>query len=113
MCLDCGSSLRLPQVSRLLPRMLFEDFAPRAEEADFVTAVCWDLDEAVAEWAARLAGGATRSFAESKALLNPPAVVRETLAREAAAIKRLAATADGRSGIAAFLAREEPVFGGN
>jgi len=114
MCMDCGSSLRLPQLGglALTQLMLFEGFSPTAEQAEFVTQVCEDLETDLREWANRLAAGPTEAWARSKALLCPPHVVRETLAREAEGIRALARTADAREGISAFRKRHEPVFQG-
>lgn len=114
MCMDCGSSLRLPQLGglALTQLMLFEGFAPTAERADFVTQACEDLETDLLEWAERLAKGPTEAWATSKALLCPPELVRAHLAREAAGILRLAQTADAREGIGAFLGRREPAFQG-
>ena len=64
-------------------------------------------------WSWRLAAGATRALAETKAAVNAASVdVEAALAREEAGQLRLMATEDYREGVAAFLAKRSTEFTG-
>ncbi|MEU5877839.1 enoyl-CoA hydratase-related protein [Spirillospora sp. NPDC047279] len=69
-----------------------------------------EVEPVAAKLARRLAAGPTRAFAASKRLLARP--LAEALEAEALEQNALAATHDHTAAVAAFLAREEPVFRG-
>lgn len=60
----------------------------------------------------RLAAGPTAAYAASKLLLADPAGLDATLVAEAEAQDRLGATSDHGAAVAAFLAKDKPVFVG-
>lgn len=62
--------------------------------------------------ATRLAHGPTAAYAESKRLLAGAAGLEQTLHEEAAAQARLGASHDHPAAVAAFLAKQRPVFTG-
>ena len=73
-----------------------------------------EVQAAAAEWADRLAGGPTRSFALTKWLVNRSLDAdRATMAHdEAVAVELNAATQDAAEGVAAFQQRRPPVWKG-
>lgn len=90
--------------------------ARQAMEWGLVNQVVAD-DQVVAtalEIAHRLANGPTRSFGETKRLLLSGATesLESQMEKESRAIAAMAGSADGREGIAAFLAKRAPVFTG-
>ena len=72
------------------------------------------LGERAMELARHLASGPTLAFAGAKQLLrqtyNQP--LEAQMADESESIARMAATEDGRGGIAAFVAKQRPTFAG-
>lgn len=74
-----------------------------------------DLAGAVADWRARLANGPTRAFAQQRSLFlqSHGSSLEAHLEDEARGIARLCASADGREGIAAFIAKRRPDFAGS
>jgi 2-(1,2-epoxy-1,2-dihydrophenyl)acetyl-CoA isomerase len=97
--------------------LLAEPFtAERAEQWGLVTRVVPgdELAAAASDLATRLAAGPTLAFAESKALIaaavQPP--LADVLAAEAAAQRRLGATADHAGAVDAFLSKRKPEFTG-
>ena len=73
-----------------------------------------DLTEEAIILARRLAAGPTRAHGAIKRLLVSAATesLETQLAREAAEISALAATPDGREGVAAFAQKRKPAFTG-
>jgi 2-(1,2-epoxy-1,2-dihydrophenyl)acetyl-CoA isomerase len=69
------------------------------------------MDEAM-DLARRLAGGATLAFGAVKRMLHESfaATLETQMELEARTIASMARTADGREGIAAFLAKRKPEF---
>lgn len=65
--------------------------------------------------AGQLATGATGALGAAKRLLHAgwTATLEEQLEREAESIVRMANSPDGREGIAAFVAKRPPRFGGS
>jgi 2-(1,2-epoxy-1,2-dihydrophenyl)acetyl-CoA isomerase len=65
--------------------------------------------------AARLAAGPTAAYAETKRLLwdGPSRPLAQSLAAESEAQHRLSLTADHAGAVAAFLAKDKPVFEGS
>ena len=115
---DAGCTYLLPRVigTRRAMEMLLTNRvldAPQALEWGLVNAVVEEdeLAASAAALAARLAGGPLGAFGTVKRLLaeSQPGYV-EQLAREGRAISVQAATAEGREGISAFLAKRPPRF---
>lgn len=91
--------------------------APEALEWGLIDAVCRDedlLDEA-SRLAEKLAAGAPLAFRACKSLLHDSfnATLEEQLASEAKWMVELAGSQDAQQAIAAFLAKQAPVFRGN
>jgi 2-(1,2-epoxy-1,2-dihydrophenyl)acetyl-CoA isomerase len=90
--------------------------AERAAALGIVNRVVADdqLESEVDRVARALAAGPTRSFGAVKRLLHTSgaATLRAQLADEAATIAELAASPDGRAGVAAFLDKRAPAFEG-
>jgi 2-(1,2-epoxy-1,2-dihydrophenyl)acetyl-CoA isomerase len=116
---DGGSSWFLPRIVgwRLATELTLTNrvlSAAEAAAAGIVTTVVADgaLDSEVAAMAARLAAGPTNAFGSVKRLLRASATasLQQQLDAEAQEIARNAAAADGREGVAAFLARRTPEF---
>jgi 2-(1,2-epoxy-1,2-dihydrophenyl)acetyl-CoA isomerase len=116
---DGGSSWFLPRIVgwRLAAELILTNrvlSAAEAATAGIVTTVVADgaLDSEVAATSARLAAGPTRAFGSVKRLLRASATasLQQQLDAEAQEIARNAAAADGREGVAAFLARRRPEF---
>lgn len=118
---DGGSSWFLPRLlgtRRAMELMLLPDLfgAQRALELDLVNWVAADteLTERTLELASRLASGPTEAYREGKRLLNdswfrsPESQMEEELA----AFARCARTEDMAEGLAAFVERRKPLFGG-
>jgi 2-(1,2-epoxy-1,2-dihydrophenyl)acetyl-CoA isomerase len=120
-CGDGGSTYLLPRLVglRRAQELAFRDepIGPaEAEEIGLVTEVVGDdeLDDRLAEEAARLASGATKGYAATKRLLRRSlhTPLDAQLAEEAAEIARLTETNDFESGHAAFGTDETPEFVG-
>ncbi|MET0363783.1 MAG: enoyl-CoA hydratase/isomerase family protein [Sphingobium sp.] len=118
---DGGASWLLPRLVglRQAQRLILTNARLTAEEAlaiGLVTEVVEDvaLNTVARGWAERLAAGPTMAFARCRdLLLGTFAETLEThLEREARGIVESAAGADGRAGIAAFLAKRKPEFSG-
>lgn len=116
---DGGSTWFLPRmvgVRRATELMLTNRRLTAQEALDLgiVTSVVADdaLEAQVAALAARLAAGPTDAYGATKRLLarSPAASLSEQLAAEADAIAERGAAANGREGIAAFLAKRPPSF---
>jgi 2-(1,2-epoxy-1,2-dihydrophenyl)acetyl-CoA isomerase len=117
---DGGSSWTLPRLvglRRATELMLLNERldAARAQELGLVTRVVGDdaLDSTAEELARRLADGPTAAHGAVKRLLRETAT-REfsaQLGEEARTIAALAASSDGREGVAAFLDKRAPHFG--
>jgi 2-(1,2-epoxy-1,2-dihydrophenyl)acetyl-CoA isomerase len=116
---DGGSSWFLPRIVgwRLAAELILTNrvlSAAEAADAHLITAVVGDeaLASEVSATAARLAAGPTRAFGSVKRLLRASAnaSLQEQLDAEAQEIAHNAAAADGREGVAAFLARRTPEF---
>lgn len=90
--------------------------ASEAHEMGILTRVVPDdeLGASVDELAGSLAAGPTRAFGASKRLLASSASnsMSEQLAAEGESISSRAAEPDGREGVAAFLAKRKPSYGG-
>jgi 2-(1,2-epoxy-1,2-dihydrophenyl)acetyl-CoA isomerase len=90
--------------------------AEEAERLGIVTIVVDDddLPGAAQGLAEQIAAGPTRAFGATRRLLRATwtAPAEDQMAAEAASIAHLAATADGREGVAAFLAKRRPQFSG-
>jgi 2-(1,2-epoxy-1,2-dihydrophenyl)acetyl-CoA isomerase len=117
---DGGGSWFLPRIVglRRATELLLCNSVLSGEEAaraGIVTKVVPDerLDAEVDALAAKLSTGPAAAYASVKRLLStsPTASLQEQLDDEARAIASNAAHADGREGVAAFLARREPKFG--
>jgi 2-(1,2-epoxy-1,2-dihydrophenyl)acetyl-CoA isomerase len=118
---DLGASATLP---RLLGIRRALDFAlsnramgaAEALAAGLVTRVVPDdeVEGEAEELATRLANGPTLAYAAIKRLMREgdPGSFEGQLRKEADSIVRLAASADAREGIAAFLAKRKPAFHG-
>jgi 2-(1,2-epoxy-1,2-dihydrophenyl)acetyl-CoA isomerase len=119
LCLDGGSSWTLPRIvgfARALEIVAFDPVisAKQAESWGLVTRVVPD-GEALASaqaLAGELAQGSLSAFAACKRLLTDAFDIplEAQLERERAAIACCAAHADGREGLAAFVARRSPRF---
>jgi len=118
---DGGASWLLPRLVglRKAQELILTNARLSAEEAleiGLVTQVVAnaELDAAARAWAVRLAAGPTKAFAHSRALLLSAfgKTLETHLEHEARGIVGCAAGADGREGIAAFLAKRKPDFGG-
>jgi 2-(1,2-epoxy-1,2-dihydrophenyl)acetyl-CoA isomerase len=105
--------LRRAQELALTNRVLS---APEAHEWGLVTRVVADdeLLPAARALAAELAAGPTAALGATKRLLRDGwnSSLEEQMARETEVIAQMAATADGRSGMAAFLDKRVPTFDG-
>jgi 2-(1,2-epoxy-1,2-dihydrophenyl)acetyl-CoA isomerase len=117
---DGGSSWFLPRLVgwRLATELILTNrvlTAADAAAAGLVTTVVADeaLEADVEAMAARLATGATRAFGSVKRLLESSATasLQAQLGAEGREIATNAASADGREGVSAFLARRAAVFG--
>lgn len=118
---DLGGSWLLPKLVGLqqAKRLVLLADMIDAEEARTLGLVTWvrptdEIDDFVADLAARLAAGPPVALAQSKALLNDGAnaTLREALANEARAQPGNFATADSTEAYAAFAAKREAVFTG-
>jgi 2-(1,2-epoxy-1,2-dihydrophenyl)acetyl-CoA isomerase len=118
---DGGATWLLPRIvgrRRATELMLLNDRldAQRAADLGIVSRVVADedLSAEVEKIAAALAAGPTRAYGAVKRLLtSSDSMSLETqLATEAATIAELAASRDGREGVAAFLAKRPPAFDG-
>jgi 2-(1,2-epoxy-1,2-dihydrophenyl)acetyl-CoA isomerase len=115
---DCSTSFLLPRiVGRRRALELF--LTNRALSAD--EALAWGLVNQVVDdgevlpqalaLAARFAAGPTESYGAVKRLMDASDPGLEAqLAREGRVIAALAATAQGREGVAAFLAKRKPIY---
>jgi 2-(1,2-epoxy-1,2-dihydrophenyl)acetyl-CoA isomerase len=119
---DAGTSLTLPLVMGMAraTEMAFLNEPLTAEQAmsyGLVSRVFPDeeLSNAVAEMAARLAAGPTRSFGLTKRAFNRALLPRleNTLDYEAHLQEIAHRTADHQEGLAAFLGKRQPEFRGN
>jgi 2-(1,2-epoxy-1,2-dihydrophenyl)acetyl-CoA isomerase len=117
---DGGSSWTLPRLvgyRRATALMLLNERldAARAQELGLVTRVVADdaLDSAAEELARQLADGPTAAHGAVKRLLRESATreLGAQLGEEARTIAALAASPDGREGVAAFLEKRAPHFG--
>ncbi|MCD2187364.1 enoyl-CoA hydratase/isomerase family protein [Actinomycetospora soli] len=118
---DGGASYFLP---RLIGARRTYELALTNRRLDAATAAEWglvnrvvpaaDLDDAVEEYVGAALRGSAGSLGAVKHLVatSPDATLDEQLDRESAALFARGASADGREGIAAFLAKRAPVFGG-
>jgi 2-(1,2-epoxy-1,2-dihydrophenyl)acetyl-CoA isomerase len=118
---DGGSSWTLPRlvgVRRAAELMLLNEPLPAAAARDLglVTRVVPDdaLEAEAAALARRLADGPTRAYGAVKRLLRESATrgFADQMDEEARTIAALAAAPDGREGVAAFLEKRKPAFGG-
>jgi 2-(1,2-epoxy-1,2-dihydrophenyl)acetyl-CoA isomerase len=119
---DGGSSWTLPRLvgrRRAAELMLLNERldAAAARDLGLVTRVVPDagLDDEAAALARRLADGPLKAHGAVKRLLRESATrgFAEQLAEEARTIAALAAAPDGREGVAAFLSKRRPRFGGS
>jgi 2-(1,2-epoxy-1,2-dihydrophenyl)acetyl-CoA isomerase len=117
---DGGSSWTLPRLvglRRAAELMLLNERldAARAHELGLVTRVVGDgeLDSVAEDLARRLADGPTAAHGAVKRLLRESATreLSAQLGEEARTIAALAASPDGREGVAAFLDKRAPHFG--
>ncbi|HEY3139965.1 MAG TPA: enoyl-CoA hydratase-related protein [Acidimicrobiales bacterium] len=118
---DAGGAWLLPRLiglQRTKELMFFGDdvSASRAEELGLVNRVvpADALDDAVTEWAKRLAAGPTRSIALAKALINRSLDVNRTTAfhDEAVAQELNMGTDDAQEGVRSFVERRDPTYKG-
>jgi 2-(1,2-epoxy-1,2-dihydrophenyl)acetyl-CoA isomerase len=118
---DGGSSWTLPRLvgrRKAAELMLLNERldAAAARDLGLVTRVVADdaLDDEADALARRLAGGPTRAYGATKRLLRESATrgFAEQMAEESRSIAALAAAPDGREGVAAFLEKRAPTFGG-
>jgi 2-(1,2-epoxy-1,2-dihydrophenyl)acetyl-CoA isomerase len=116
---DCGLSWWLPRVVglRRAQEMMVTNRRVGAEEAvaiGLVTRLVDDLDAAGAETAAVLASSATGAIGEVRQLLldSFSASLETQSEREGRAIAAAGVGAEGREGVAAFLAKRKPDFQG-
>ncbi|KQY58259.1 hypothetical protein ASD11_00895 [Aeromicrobium sp. Root495] len=119
---DGGITATLPArvgIGRAAQMMTFAEKVPASDAAEWglVDRVVpdADLDATTTALAERLAGGPTRSYAATKALLNASVLpaLREQLAREATTWAELRESADHREGKLAFVEKRRPVFTGS
>jgi enoyl-CoA hydratase/carnithine racemase len=119
--LDLGGSWLLPKLVGLqqAKRLTLLAETIDASEAEALNLVTWvvsaeEIDEFVADVAARLVAGPPVALGQSKALLNEgaDATMREALANEARAQAVNFATADPPEAYAAFADKREPSFTG-
>jgi 2-(1,2-epoxy-1,2-dihydrophenyl)acetyl-CoA isomerase len=118
---DGGSSWTLPRlvgVCKAAELMLLNEplTAAAARELGLVTRIVPDdaLDAEAAALARRLADGPRHAYGAVKRLLRESATrgFAEQMDEEARTIAALAAAPDGREGVAAFLEKRKPAFGG-
>jgi 2-(1,2-epoxy-1,2-dihydrophenyl)acetyl-CoA isomerase len=118
---DGGSSWTLPRLvgaRKATELMLFNETldAAAAHELGLVTRVVADdaLDAEADALATKLASGPTTAYGAVKRLLRESTTrgLHEQLADEARTISSMAAGPDGREGVAAFLDKRAPHFGG-
>jgi 2-(1,2-epoxy-1,2-dihydrophenyl)acetyl-CoA isomerase len=118
---DGGSSWTLPRlvgVRKAAELMLLNEplTAAAARELGLVTRIVPDdaLDAEAAALARRLADGPRHAYGAVKRLLRESATrgFAEQMDEEARTIAALAAAPDGREGVAAFLEKRKPAFGG-
>lgn len=119
--IDGGASAFLPTrigVARASEMAMLAERLPaaRALEWGLINRVLADdeLEREASELAARLAAGATLSFAASKALINAHAYpgLADQLDREAEAQQRQAESEDFPAGVIAFFSKQAPEFKG-
>ena len=117
---DGGSSWYLPRIVgwRMATEMMLTNRMLSAIEAKalaIINSVAPDdqLDGAVDALATQIASGATGAFGTVKRLLRMTSdnTFEQQLQAEAFAIAANAASADGREGVGAFLAKRKPTFG--
>ena len=118
---DGGGAYLLPRLvgpRRAKELMFFGDAlsAADAERIGLINRVVPDgeLDKTAREWAARLAGGPTRSLALTKQLVNASldSDRATAFAAEAAAQEITMTTADAQEGVASFVERRSPEYRG-
>ena len=118
---DCGATWFLPRIvgmRRAAELMLLNERldARAAAKLGIVTRVVpdEDLESEVEVLAGKFLTGPTRAYGAVKRLLraSATATLEAQLAEESATIAALASAPDGREGVAAFLAKREPVFKG-
>jgi 2-(1,2-epoxy-1,2-dihydrophenyl)acetyl-CoA isomerase len=116
---DGGSSWFLPRIVgwRIATEMMLTNrilTAAEANELGILNSVAADdqLEAAVDQLAAKLAAGATGAYGTVKRLLRESTdnTLERQLEAEARAIAANAASADGREGVGAFLAKRAPRF---
>ncbi|WP_229694989.1 enoyl-CoA hydratase/isomerase family protein [Streptomyces lacrimifluminis] len=119
---DGGGAYLLPRLigpQRAKELMFFGDAltAPDAERLGLVNRVvpAEDLHKTAREWAERLATGPTRALALTKQLVNASldSDRATAFAAEAAAQEINMTTADAREGVASFVERRSPRYGGS
>ena len=118
---DGGSSWTLPRIVgwRLATQLMLTNrvlSAAEAKELTILTDVVPDeeLESAVDALAAKIAAGATGAYGTVKRLLRESTdnTLAQQFEAEGLAIAANAASAHGREGVGAFLAKRRPVFGG-
>ncbi|MFD4877434.1 enoyl-CoA hydratase/isomerase family protein [Streptomyces sp. NPDC058420] len=118
---DGGGAYLLPRLigpQRAKELMFFGDAvtAPEAERLGLVNRVVADgeLEKTAREWAERLATGPTRALALTKQLVNASldSDRATAFAAEAAAQEINMTTEDAREGVASFVERRSPEYGG-